>query len=187
MSGKSKSLTMENRSRIILIDADVVSHFITGGAILYLPVIFPNKIKVLDKVYAELERFPKRKKEIDNLLNFKLLELIRFPEDNDAIKREYAHIRKMMFKGEGEAACLAVVRFSNDIIASSNLRDIVHYCKMHSIDYLTTMDFLCEGLKKGILTEQQCDEFITRVKAASGKLPVSRMKEHVCRELNFNT
>jgi hypothetical protein len=54
---------MENRSRIILIDADVVSHFITAGAILYLPVIFPNKIKVLDKVYAELERFPKRKKE----------------------------------------------------------------------------------------------------------------------------
>ena len=124
---------MAKSERIILIDADVVSHFITGGAIMHLPSIFPNKIKVLDKVYAELERFPGKKKQVDNLINFKLIDLMTFPEENFEIKKEYLHIKKIMFKGDGEAACLAVVKHSKDILASSNLKDIASYCKMYSI------------------------------------------------------
>lgn len=41
----------------ILIDADVISHFITGGQILILHKIYPNKILILDKVYEELLKF----------------------------------------------------------------------------------------------------------------------------------
>lgn len=166
--------------KIILIDADVVSHFITGGAIIKLPSIFPYKIKVLDKVYEELSRFPKKKTEVDNLINFKLLELMPFPEENEIIKKEYLHIKKRMFKGDGESACLAVVRNTKDILASSNLKDIASYCKMHSIEYLTTMDFLCEAKKKGILSDADCDSFIFKVKAAGSKLPVNKMSEYNC-------
>lgn len=177
---------MAKSERIILIDADVVSHFITGGAIMHLPSIFPNKIKVLDKVYAELERFPGKKKQVDNLINFKLIDLMTFPEENFEIKKEYLHIKKIMFKGDGEAACLAVVKHSKDILASSNLKDIASYCKMYSIDYLTTMDFLCEAIKKGVLTEQECNNFIQKVKAAKSKLPVNSMKEYQCREIELS-
>lgn len=48
----------------ILIDADVVSHFITGGQILILHKIFPNKILILDKVYDELLKFNSKKSEV---------------------------------------------------------------------------------------------------------------------------
>ena len=171
---------MGKSEKIILIDADVVSHFITGGAIIQLPKIFPYKIKVLDKVYSELSRFPKKKIEVDNLINFKLLEIMPFPEDNEAIRKEYLHIKKFMFKGDGESACLAVVRNTHDILASSNLRDIASYCKMHSIEYLTTMDFLCEALKKGVLNKMECDDFIAKVKAAGSKLPINKMAEYTC-------
>lgn len=167
--------------KIILIDADVVSHFITGGAIIHLPGIFPNKIKVLDKVYSELCRFPNKKTEVDNLINFRLLEIMTFPEDNEAIKREYLHIKKFMFKGDGESACLAVVRNTKDILASSNLKDIAQYCKMHSIEYLTTMDFLCEAKKKGIMSESTCNAFIAKVKEAGSKLPVNKISEYTCK------
>ena len=108
---------MGKNDRIILIDTDVVSHFIYAGELLTLPSIFSHKIKVLDKVYDELKRFQKRKTEVDNLINFKVLELMPFPEDNDEIKKEYAHIKKLMFKGDGEAACLAVARYSKNILA----------------------------------------------------------------------
>jgi hypothetical protein len=47
-----------------------------------------------------------------------------------------------MFKGDGESACIAYVRYSNDIIGSSNLSDVKNYCNLHSIDLLTTMDFV---------------------------------------------
>ena len=170
----------KKNSKIILIDADVVSHFIEGGEIHSLPNIFPNKIKVLDKVYAELERFPKKKTEIDNLLNFKILELEKFPENNQEIKREYFYIKNKLFKGDGESACLAVARYSQNIIASSNLKDIKNYCNLHKVEYLTTMDFLCEAMKKGLFDIDRCNTFIKLVLSKNGKLPVTKMEDYHC-------
>ncbi len=78
----------KKNERLILIDADVLSHFISGGQITLLPHIFPYPIKILDKVYAEISRMPGRKTEVDNLINFKLIEQIPFPEDNPDIRKE---------------------------------------------------------------------------------------------------
>lgn len=164
----------------ILIDSDVVSHFITGGQILILHKIFPNKILILDKVYDELLKFNSKKSEVENLLNFGIVTKITFPTTNQAVLKEYLHIKKMMFKGDGESACLAYVKHTNDIIGSSNLKDVKSYCAMHSIELLTTMDFLCEALRKGVLSEANCDDFISRVLAAGSKLPVKKMSEYSC-------
>jgi hypothetical protein len=174
----------QRNSRIILIDADVLSHFISGGQIPLLPHIFPFPIKVLDKVYAELKRMPGRKKEVDNLLAFKLVELIPFPEDNPQVKREYHYLKKM-FKGDGESACLAMVRYSLDILASSNLKDTAAYCQLHQLDYLTTMDFLCKAVENGQLGEKECDNFIWKVLDAGSKLPVKSWSEFVCRKIRL--
>jgi len=164
----------------ILIDADVVSHFISGGQILILNKIFPNRILILDKVYDELKRLTSKSKEVENLINFGILQKIAFPVANQAIYKEYLHIKKVMFKGDGESACLAYVRYSNDIIGSSNLADVKRYCNMHSIELLTTMDFLCEAKRTGILTLSQCDEFIVRVLKSGSKLPVNQMSKYNC-------
>lgn len=91
----------------------------------------------------------------------------------------------MQFKGDGESACLAVVRYNKTILASSNLRDIKNYCITHKIDYLTTMDFLCAALTGGIFDESKCNHFLQKVLAAGGKLPVKNRKEYTCREINF--
>lgn len=170
----------KKKLKVILIDADVVSHFIESGEIHSLGSIFPNKIKVLDKVYAELERFPNKKREVDNLLNFKILELEMFPENNQEIKKEYFYIKNKLFKGDGESACLAVARYSKNIIASSNLTDIKNYCNLHKVEYLTTMDFLCEALKNGIFDLIRCNQFITKVLSKNGKLPVTKMEDYKC-------
>lgn len=174
---------MVKKNRIILIDADVVSHFITGLEIYTLPTIFPYKMKIQVKVYDELENFKSKKAQIDNLINQKILEKIPFPDDNPEIRKEYFWIKKKMFKGDGESATLAVTRYSNDIIGSSNLKDIKSYCEMHSIDYLTTMDFLCNALQTGKMDLSRCNNFITAVLKSGSKLPVKTMEEHICREL----
>lgn len=162
----------------ILIDADVVSHFIKGGQVLTLNKIFPNKIIILDKVYDELKRHKSKIKEVENLLNFKIIEQIPFPFENQNIFKEYLYLKKEMFKGDGESACLAYVKHTRDIIGSSNLRDIKAYCKTHCIELLTTMDFLVEALSKKVLTEQECNEFITKVLAAGSKLPVTKITDY---------
>jgi hypothetical protein len=174
---------MKMSEKIILIDADVLSHFIVGGKITLLPAIFPYPIKILDKVYAEISRMPGRKIEVNNLLRFKLMEQIPFPEDNQEIKKEYHYIINRLFKGDGESACLAVARYTKNILASSNLKDIASYCKMHHITYLTTMDFLCRAVKEGLMSETDCDAFIHKVLQAGSRLPVKKWGEYECKEV----
>lgn len=175
---------MAKSERIILVDADVISHFITGSLILQLPNIFRTPIKILNIVYEELEKWRSQKSVVDNLINFNHLEVIEFPEDNPEIRKEYYHIMNLQFKGKGESACMAVARFSNDIIASSNLKDIKHYCSLHQIDYLTTLDFLCRAKEKNIFSEKECDDFITRVSQNGDKLPVRKMADYECRDMS---
>jgi hypothetical protein len=179
---------MEKSSRIILIDADVVSRFITAGEAERIHLIFPNNpIHMLDKVHAELQRWknPNIGVAVSKLLSKKRIKLIDFPEDNEEIKKEHYHIKKLQLRGDGESACLAFVKFNKNILASSNLRDIKNYCEMHKIDYLTTMDFLCEALSKKIFKQSECDTFLQKVITAGGKLPVKKMIEYRCREVGF--
>lgn len=174
-------------NKIIIIDTDVVSHFITANEILSLTKIFPLPIKMLDKVFDELARYPKKQQFVQNLIDWKYLEVIPFPNEQMEIYREYLYIKNKLFKGDGESACMAVARFQKNILASSNLKDIGQYCKMHNVPYLTTMDFLCYALLKGIFDESRCDNFITNVLSQGSKLPVKSMKEYTCRELDFIT
>jgi len=179
---------VENEKKTILIDADVVSHFIYAGEAWSIKEIFPNNpILVLDKVHAELQKWPNAavRTEISNLLSNKIIRLINFPEENEVIRKEYHWIKSMMFKGDGESACLAVARYDKKILASSNLRDTAPYCKMHKINYLTTMDFLCNAFGNKIYSKQRCDDFITAVLKSNGKLPVKSMDDYTCRDISF--
>ncbi|MFT3949551.1 MAG: hypothetical protein QM763_21490 [Agriterribacter sp.] len=139
------------------------------------------------KVHAELQRWPSDvlRTEVAVMLSKKIIWLMNFQDDNEAIVKEHAWIKSMLFKGDGESACLAVVRYTKNILASSNLKDIKSYCLTHKIDYLTTMDFLCEALRRGVFDIPECDRFIQTVKRAGGKLPVNGMKEHNCRTIDF--
>lgn len=173
--------------RIILIDADVVVHFVIADEADALCQIFPNNpIHLLDKVHAELQRWPNPilLGIVSDLLSQRKIKLVPFPEHNEIIKREYAWIKSKMFKGDGESACLAVARYDQQILASSNLKDIKHYCEMHNVDYLTTMDFLCEALRKGDFDISRCNLFLHKVHAAGSKLPVTAMQDFVCRDVS---
>lgn len=178
-------MAKKNKSKIILIDADVVSHFIKAGEIYSINTIFDYEIRVLDKVYNELKDNLSWRTQVDNLVNQGTLVIEPFPESNNEIKKEYFHIKKIMLKGEGESACLAYVRYTNNIIASSNLKDIKQYCNLHKIEYLTTMDFLCQALSNGVYDVARCNLFITEVIKKRGKLPVNKMEDYTCRVLDF--
>lgn len=178
---------MESSNRIILIDADVFSHFVVAGEIEWLHRIFPdNPLYLLDKVHAELQRWPNDevRTQVSQAIG-KKIRLIPFPEEDEVIKREYSWIKGVLFKGDGESACLAVARYRKNILASSNLRDIKNYCSMHKVDYLTTMDFLCQALSTGIFDEARCDKFILAVRGSGSKLPVNTMKSYPCRVIPF--
>ena len=61
---------------------------------------------------------------------------------------------------------------------SSNLKDIQKYCETHQIVYLTTMDLLCEALRSGEMTEEDCDKFIEKVLAQDSRLPCQFISQY---------
>lgn len=151
----------------ILLDCDVIIHFIKAGKQLLLPKIYPNEMVILDKVKSELDKRKKNIVSINNFIAYAKIEVVKMPNDLSIIK-EYSTLKKS--KGEGEAACMAVARFSKDYIASSNLSDIASYCEQHEIKYLTTMDILLEANNLGLMSEQDCYDFIKEVKDKDSKL-----------------
>ncbi len=160
----------------ILLDSDVVRHFLNGNRIHQLSAIFPSRFVILDKVKDELCRSKSLVIPVTNFLAMFKIPIISFPSNREIIQ-EYALLIKKF--GVGESACMAVARFQNQYIASSNLKDIKQYCLSHGITYLTTMDILVEALNKKILTEKECDDFIKDVKEKGSRLPCDTIREYL--------
>lgn len=150
---------LKDFERKILIDCDIIRHFIRGQKIEFLHSIFPGNIFILDIVEAELIRSVKIKPIVEKMIGDGQLRRMTFPIKLDMI-HEFSRLKEVEFRGAGESACMAVARFSEDIIASNNLNDIEIYCQQHSILYLTTMDFLYVAYKKGIMDESEVDYFL---------------------------
>lgn len=82
---------------------------------------------------------------------------------------EYAMLTNTF--GRGESACMAYCKYTNNVIGSSNLKDIKTYCTENKITFLTTLDFLYYAYTKNIMSEKECDNFIDDVIAKGSKLP----------------
>ena len=166
-----------DQSKIILLDADVIIHFIKGDRLAILTEIFPNKYGILDFVFNEVFKGNLRT-QVENLLRYNRVIEIPF-DDSLEVTKEYASLKKRY--GLGESACMAYCKFHKEVFASSNLADIKPYCEANGIQYITTMDLLVEAFKKQILTERECDIFIAMVKSKGSKLPVNSIQEFLRR------
>ena len=162
----------------IILDADVVIHFLKGGHIGMLSQIYPNKLFMPDIVFQETFH-GREKTEIENLFRFGFVHELEIKSDLKVFA-EYNRLKKLF--GKGESACMAYCRYNDDVIGSSNLKDITRYCNEHGIVFLTTMDFLEAAYRKGKLTEAECDEFIYNVKLKKSKLACDTIAEYLAKK-----
>ena len=85
---------MENKGisrRKILLDGDVISHFIKGELFDLLPKLYPNRLIILDVVKSEIYQRKGWDTVIEGLIRKRGIEEIKFPEEID-FKKEYAHL-----------------------------------------------------------------------------------------------
>lgn len=164
----------------IVLDADVIIHFVKAGQLSLLLDIFPEyQYLLLDVVYEEVTKHRPTKIQIDNTLQFfpKRISNIAFSPKGDSI-REYAKLTQTL--GRGESACMVYCRDNHDVLGSSNLRDIKQYCNENQITYLTTLDFLYYAFVRGMMTKEDCDRFIADVVAKGSKLPATDISRYAC-------
>ena len=164
-----------DKNKKILLDADVIIHFIKGEQLGILNKIFPNKLYIIHSVFKEVYT-PSIRVPVENLIKFKIIHELDFTGQMDVIK-EYARLKRTF--GSGESACMAYCKYHKDVLASSNLTDIKKYCKENDIQYITTMDFIAEAYRKEILDETACDFFIYNVKSKGSKLPNNSIRDYL--------
>jgi hypothetical protein len=171
---------MATKTKIVL-DADVIIHFIKAEQFSLLIDIFPEfEYLILDVVYDEVTVNHVTKIQIDNTLRFFTKRLSNVKFDPKGLSRlEYAKLR--MTLGRGESACMVYCRDNHDVLGSSNLRDIKKYCAEHRIIYLTTLDFLYYAFVRGKLSKEDCDLFIKNVISRGSKLPMIDISTYVSR------
>src|SRR5574344_1754111 len=98
---------MTKKTKIVL-DSDVVIHFIKAEKFSLLFDIFPEyQYLILDVVYNELQKHRETKKIIDNfiLLMPQKLKQEQFVPKGD-MRKEYARLQYELNKGRGESACM---------------------------------------------------------------------------------
>ena len=81
------------RAKVILVDADVIAHFIATGHIMELNgILSPHQLYVVENVYHEATRHPgdaNRKQKVDEWIKDSKTCVIKFPSQNQNIKREF--------------------------------------------------------------------------------------------------
>lgn len=167
----------------IVIDANIIIHFLKGGYLHILHTIFPNyEYVILDIVLnKEIRNNSDTRAAIDNhILLLKNLKEIQWNPEGE-MRKEFAFLSSK--RGLGESACLAYCKYNKDVIASSDFKDIKSYCNDNDIIYVGTMDFLWEAYTKGIMSENECNNFIKDVIAKDSKLPNIKITEHTPRQL----
>ncbi|MBD5418614.1 MAG: hypothetical protein HDR48_01060 [Bacteroides sp.] len=163
---------MTAKTKIVL-DADVIIHFVKAGQFNLLLNIFPEyQYLILDVVYDEVTVNKTTKTLIDNTLRVFSSRIVnvKFAPKGESM-REYARLRSKLLLGKGESACMVYCRDNYDVLGSSNLKDIKGYCSEHQITYLTTIDFLYYAFVRGKMTRGEVDAFIKDVIAKGSKLP----------------
>ncbi len=152
----------------IVLDADVIIHFAKGQLLSKLPSIFKEyDFVVLRPAYDEVKG--EIKQQLDNqITRLHNISLLEFRPTGEMIK-EYATLQKI--KGQGESACLAYCRFNNQVVGSSNMRDVKEYCDMHDITYLTTIDFLYYAIRRGIISIAEANQFVIDINSKGSRIP----------------
>jgi len=81
-----------DQSKIILLDADVIIHFIKGDRRALLTEIFPNKYGILDFVFNEVFKGSLRT-QVENMLIYKRIIEVPF-DDSLEVTKEFASLKK---------------------------------------------------------------------------------------------
>ena len=99
--------------------------------------------------------------------------------------KEYARLisKDGLALGRGESACMVYCLYHNDVLGSSNTKDVTSYCDEKGITYLTTCDFLYFAIQRGLMTRAEADAFIAEVRRLGSFPPIVDFDTYVCSKI----
>ena len=81
--------------------------------------------------------------------------------------------------GRGEAACIALAKERNGILASNNLRDIKRYIEEYHLEHITTADIIVEAVDKKLITEKDAEDMWREMLARRRRIGANSFHEYL--------
>lgn len=137
-------------------DTDCLSSFIKANREDLLASLYSKRMFVPWNVYREISRIDRLKRKMDILIKDKHIKKISFNLDSKEYK-DFSYLidvyNNKYYIGEGEAACIALAKNNNGVLASNNLKDIKRYIDEYKLKHLTSADILKQALKNKFITK----------------------------------
>lgn len=169
---------MSNKAKI-LIDADVLIHLFKAGRVSILGELFKDRLIMLDIVLNELRSNRTINSNLNSIFLFSGIKEIEFPTTSKLdMFKEYVSLEKQI-NGKGERATLVYCKYNEEIIASSNTKDITPFCDEFGIPFLTTLDILCIAESKGKISKKEGNSMIKSILTKGSFLCCDNIDKHL--------
>lgn len=175
---------MGKKKTKVVLDADIINHFSRGGRLSLLPNILPEfQFIVLDIVKNELPMLILA--DLDKVMNHEKTISEEVFGGTGCEKKEYLRLTATSgpHLGRGESACMVYCRYHNDVVGSSNTKDITDYCNQNGITFLTTNVFLFYAIRRSLITKEEAVEFIQTVRSMGSYPPIVDFDKYICDKL----
>ncbi|MBQ1871840.1 MAG: hypothetical protein II147_06635 [Lachnospiraceae bacterium] len=171
----------------LFFDTDCISAFLWVDESSIVTKLYGDCIAIPRQVYNELSagrgQATVLKTRIDKMLECKAAILV----DMELESAEYGLYFELVttpsaagrYIGKGEAACIALAKECNGILASNNLKDTEEYIKKFNLEYTTTADILVEAYNKRIITVEEAERIWAEMLLRRRKLGADTFKSYL--------
>lgn len=168
---------------VTFFDTDCLSSFLLVGRESIILQIFEGKIKIPQVVIDELKDAEVLYNKLDIYIKRGKVEIVDIDFGGEAFElyEEFTSDPKDGYKiiGKGEAAVLALAKVYNGVVASNNLKDVVHYIKKYRLKYITAGEILREALARTLIDEKTGNKIWNDMKKKGRILPNKTFSEYL--------
>lgn len=161
----------------IFFDTDCLSAFLWVNEEPILPKLYPGRIVVPTYVRQEISRVPNIFNRLNMMSANKQIAFeginVGTEEYNDFVEMTTNPQKGMKIIGKGEAACIALAKKHQGIIASNNLKDIMPYVTAQGIENITTAEIMVKALNNKLITEDQGNQIWNDMLNKNRMLPMN--------------
>lgn len=158
----AKSLTEET----LFFDNDCISAFLWIDDTSIVTKLYAKRIAIPKQVYNELSVCRGAAQVLKTRIDLMIKNGDVICIDMDTDSAEYSLFSELAvcssngerLIGRGEAACIALAKERNGILASNNFKDIKKYIERYNLKHTTTADIIVEAYDKNIISSEQAEQ-----------------------------
>lgn len=168
-------------TELLFLDTDCLSTFLIVQRENLILQLYAGRIGIPQQVYVELKKVVFMKSRLDALLKENQVmpyQIAAGTEAGDLYLKLTEHPDQgYKVIGSGEAAAIVLTKEYNGILGSNNMRDILPYIQLFSLQHRTSADIMVEALEHHLISEGQGNVIWREMLQRNRKLPTDTFSE----------